>query len=97
MYPPRLSFHETTEYRGIDKLKATLHLIINNFIKNQHKAVLNLDCVFRLNEPPIPAHVSRNMHLDGTANNFTTKQQINTHSMAQSLGRGRRHNKEIVQ
>ena len=41
--PPLVTFDEIPKYRGIDKLNTTLHLIINKFIKNQLKVVLNCD------------------------------------------------------
>ena len=36
------------------------------------------------------------LNCDGSTNNFTNKQQINTHNIAQSLGRGCHQNKEIL-
>ena len=81
--PSLLSFNEIPKYRGIDKLNTTLHLIINKFIENQQKTGLNFDFITNLGR--------------FLTNNFTTKQQISPHSMAQSLGRGCHQNKEIVQ
>ena len=46
--PPLVTFNEIPKYRGIDKLNTTLHLIINKFIKNQHKAVLNCNRITNL-------------------------------------------------
>ena len=41
--PPFFTFNEIPKYKEIDNLNTTLHLIINNFIKNQLKVVLRFD------------------------------------------------------
>ena len=113
MYPPPFSLlMKYPKYKEIDNLNTTLHLIINNFIKNQLKVVLNLDgptnnftnkqqkVVLNLDGPTNNFTNKQQkvvLNLDGPTNNFINKQQINPHSMAQSLGRGCHQNKEIVQ
>ena len=94
--PPFFTFNEIPKYKEIDNLNTTLHLIINNFIKNQLKVVLRFDSPtnnFIKNQLKVV------LRFDSPTNNFTTKQQIITNQQtgAQSLGRGCHQNKEIVQ
>ena len=99
---PPFSFNEMPKYRGIDNLNTTLHLIINNFIKNQHKVVLNLDGTtnkFTTNQQKTVLNCDCITNLGRfLTNNFTTKQQIITNQQTggQSLERGCHYNKEIL-
>ena len=95
MYPPLVTFDEIPEYRRINHLNATLHLIINKFIRNQQKTVLNSD--FRTN------NFTTNQHKTGLntvlnfdfitnlgrflTNNFITNQQIITNQQTNKLAR----------
>ena len=77
--PPLVTFDEIPKYRGIDNLKTTLHLIINKFIENQHKVVLNLNFItnhlpsklfdFETNQQKIL------LNCDLITNSLTTNQQ----------------------
>ena len=100
--PPFSTFNEILKYRGIDKLNTTLHLIINKFIENQQKTVFNIDGTtnkFTTNQHKTGFNFDCVTNLGRfLTNNFTTKQQIITNQQtgAQSLERGRHHNKEIL-
>ena len=69
---PLVTFDEIPEYRRINHLNATLHLIINKFIKNQQKTGLNFD--FRTNNFTTNQHKT-GLNFDCTTNKFTTNQQ----------------------
>ena len=70
--PPLLSFNEIPKYRGIDNLNTTLHLIINNFIKNQHKTVLHCDCITN----SLTTNQRKTaLHCDFITNSLTTNQR----------------------